>query len=206
VGTGWTPEDDSVLIGNRSNGIPDKLTAQELGRTRKATQARAVKLIAQGLIVSSTYRQGEKVVPCAICGTSIDRTGTGGKAHAKFCSKECKREHGRQRGDAHRRALGQRKTRKDGICPNCGVNPRPFVTSRLRGWCKPCESAQKAEYMRSPAGKATYARWYHSAKGQIFWRLFRERYVMSGTCIDCGKACHRDAERCHSCFLQSRRT
>lgn len=60
-----------------------------------------------------------------------------------------------------------RTYRKDGICPRCGVNPRAVrPDGRPRGWCRPCETDQKIEYLRTEAGKATMRRYAVSAKGK----------------------------------------
>lgn len=54
----------------------------------------------------------------------------------------------------------------DGICPQCRQRPRGRRASGgLRGWCGACESAQKIEYMKTPAGRQTFRRWYVKKRG-----------------------------------------
>lgn len=54
-----------------------------------------------------------------------------------------------------------------GLCRRCGERPRKVRPSGgFRSWCGPCESAQKADYQRTPAGKAAMRRYVQSEKGR----------------------------------------
>ncbi len=154
----WTPEDDARLIDWWAAGLPPDVIAAGLSRTRRAVYRRVERLRAAGQLgaPSNAYLPGSgTVVPCVNCGQSFTRI----RVTQSLCSHQCDL-------DYHR--TGRTVTRGDGICPRCGVNPRPArPTGLLRSWCRPCETAQKSEYMRSDAGKAAWRRWYHRRKAQL---------------------------------------
>lgn len=94
---------------------------------------------------------------------------------------------------------------KAGICPRCRTNPRhPRPDGRLRSWCKQCESQQKGDYARTPAGRATYQRWYlkmranSAVRGTCFWCAAPiERHgARADDHMYCNKTC-RDKGRAH---------
>lgn len=128
-----------------------------------------------------TYLPGQADVPCAVCGTVFNRRGAGGQGHRKWCSPDCRKEGKRLWG---RERMGHSPRRADGVCPRCNTNPRVArPDGRLRGWCGPCEAAQKAEYMKSPAGLETLRRFrekHYTAtdpEGRCPWctRIFSRR-------------------------------
>lgn len=104
-----------------------------------------------------TYLPGQALVPCAVCGQEINRRGEGGQGHKKYCSPRCSAK-GKKENDYRRRG---HKARPDmHLCPHCLTNPKVIrPDGRFRGWCGPCEAAQKAEYNRSLAGKRTVMRY-----------------------------------------------
>ncbi len=164
----WTPDDDTRLIALARHYIDVDTIAADLDRTRRAVQGRIDILRAAGRLSTPpalAYRphDGDRV-PCAVCGIRFTRT----RVTARYCSEDCVNCSKRIEDPVHRR---------DGICPRCGVNPRPPRASGtgLRGWCRPCESAQKTEYMRTDAGKATMRRYLASDKGQAARQRSRER-------------------------------
>lgn len=147
-----------------------------------------------------TYLPGQPDVPCAICGTVFNRRGSSGAGHRKFCSPECQKEGNRR---AKRESRGYKERRADiHICPKCGVNPRrERPDGRLRGWCLQCESAQKAEYQRTDAGKATLARYAEKTRtttepvGNCQWcgePISRRGALGAGQRKFCNPRCRRD--------------
>jgi endogenous inhibitor of DNA gyrase (YacG/DUF329 family) len=161
-----------------------------------------------------TYLPGQAVVPCAICEKPIDRRGASGQGHRKWCSPECRREGSRIRD---RERMGHQARRLDiHLCPRCKVNLRVLrPDGRKRGWCGPCEAAQKADYMRSPAGKLVvkrYALRHHEFKNPIVtpcpWctrPVLRRGYQGSGTREYCTLECRTAAKR-HREALRKART
>lgn len=133
--------------------------AAKLGRTPKAIQQRIAKLRADGQLPASAtaYFPGEPYVPCVICGEEFFRSrGPGLGDWRKYCSKECATRG--QRVDPQRDYT---------ICPRCKEQPRGLrPDGRMRGWCRKCESAQKTEYQRTEAGKATWRRYYYKRTGR----------------------------------------
>jgi predicted nucleic acid-binding Zn ribbon protein len=79
--------------------------------------------------------------PCRVCARPVPVTRRRGRP-STFCSEDCRRSAERA---ADRVRRGPSKYRSDGLCPRCGVSPRAVSTAgRVRGWCKPCEAADKA--------------------------------------------------------------
>lgn len=128
-----------------------------------------------------TYMPGQPEVPCAICGTVFSRRGMSGAGGRKWCSPECRKE-GLRLADRERK--GRPRRRPDiHICPRCHVNPRrERPDGTLRGWCLQCESKQKAEYLKTPAGRATLQR---------FWERTRAKTEPEGQCEWCGEQISR---------------
>lgn len=154
----WTDQDDTQLIVLWELDADTDAIAARLRRSRKAVYNRVQVLRAKGLIFApaGAYRPNAgSRVPCEQCGTLFTRC----RVTQRLCgAKECKLAACR---------VPESTVRRDGICPRCGTNPRPRrPDGRLRGWCRPCESKQKAQYCRTEAGKATYRRWSTSEKGR----------------------------------------
>lgn len=97
------------------------------------------------------------------------------------------------------------------LCPRCQQQPRaPRRTGGYRSWCRACESAQKADYMKTPPGRAAMRRWYHkinpgasyvhlSGQAQVpcWWcaaTIDRQR-MGGGTQVYCGVECKRAGQR-----------
>jgi hypothetical protein len=167
VNARWTGAQDTALIAAWARGVPASLIAAMQNRSPKAIYARVNTLRRQGLIADpdGAYLPDAGLdVPCSVCGTRFTRA----RVMERYCGPPC--------AQAARRVT-QPKVRRDGICPRCGTNPRPArPDGGRRPWCRSCESAQKAEYQRTPAGKATAARYWHSEKGRAAGRRAFARF------------------------------
>lgn len=154
----WTDDDTDRLVAWWTFGLNVHSIAAELDRSVSAIHHKVQALRATNRLGAPQQaylpERGYHQVPCVSCGILFDRA----RVTARYCSSDCVRAAARTPNP---------KNRTDGICPRCGINPRAARSDgRLRGWCRPCESAQKAEYLRTDAGKAVMRRYLRSAKGK----------------------------------------
>ena len=163
----WTPEEDTALLEAFGRTFSYDATAEILGRTRKSVSSRLERLRSKGVETPRFgYLPGQSTVPCGYrrCDNIFTRPTGPGRGHEKYCSPECERGEVRLRNRLDPDAPDRDYT----LCPKCEINPRSTrPDGRLRGWCKPCESAQKAEYALTDAGKATWRRWYHKKRAKV---------------------------------------
>jgi hypothetical protein len=165
--TRWTAEEDTTLIKLWKQGWVVDFVAEQLGRTRKSIWRRVHRLRRAGQLPppALAYLPGETTVPCPVCGYVFAHI----RVTQKYCSLICTNVANR---------VQEPTMRKGGLCPRCGEGPRPTRSDgTLRGWCRPCESAQKVEYMKTDAGKAVLKRYAQSEKGKSARRAAMERYL-----------------------------
>lgn len=164
----WTRQQDDELIGYVRRYIDPGYIAQRMGRTPKAIEHRVQKLRAIGRLTTPAvmaYRPEDgRTTRCVVCDTRFTRA----RVTQRYCGHRCSLVADR---------VPEPTVRSDGICPRCGERPRKARPGGgLRGWCAPCESKQKTQYMRTEAGKAAMARYLATEKGQQARRRAQKAY------------------------------
>lgn len=155
-GRRWSTDEDNELICHWLYGSSVDLISAQLGRSRKGVYTRVKKLRDAGELPApeTRYGDGSGVAPCASCQYRFIQS----TSWHRYCSRACVNA-------AHR--VPKEQWQIDGLCPKCKQHPKATrPNGKTRSWCRQCESKQKAEYLRTEAGKETMRRYQRSEKGR----------------------------------------